>query len=147
MRNSRSMLPPGGTEMTTRMVRAACDHADWSVTVTRLSKATAATASGSNFRMGISLNDVLACRGHHDLDHLGRRLQPRLDAGARRTRAPHHPGVPDLVELVDGAHVLQPDHRLHKLRFIGAALLEQAVDLGQDFLGLLGYALARGGVG
>ena len=34
------MLPPGGTEMTTRMVLAACDHAGWSGTaLARLAKA------------------------------------------------------------------------------------------------------------
>src|SRR5882672_93250 len=57
----------------------------------------------------------LPCRRHHDLDHLGRRLQPRLDARARRPTARHHPGVPHLVEFIHRAHVLQPDHGLNQL--------------------------------
>jgi hypothetical protein len=56
MRNSRSMLPPGGTEMTMRMVRPACDHAG-SLAATKLSKAAAAKTTASSFRMGISSDD------------------------------------------------------------------------------------------
>ena len=47
-----SMLPPGGTVMTTRIVRAACDHAGRSVSaMARLSNASAPAATTRAFRM------------------------------------------------------------------------------------------------
>jgi len=38
-------------------------------------------------RLLLSASAPLLRGGHLDLDHLGRRLQPRLDAGARRPLA------------------------------------------------------------
>src|SRR5258705_12696062 len=83
-------------------------------------------------------------RSHPDLDHLGGRLQPRLDAGARGGAALRNPSIPDLVHLVDRADVLQPDRSLQKLRLVGASLGQESVYGGQDFLRLRAHALARG---
>ncbi len=44
----------------------------------------------------------------------GDRSRASMPALGRR-RARRHPGVPHLVELYDGAHVLQPDHGLKEL--------------------------------
>src|SRR5262245_27711472 len=58
-----------------------------------------ARVAGLSPAMVVASVGVSARRGHHHLDHLGGRLQPRLDAGARRPTAAHDPGVPHLVEL------------------------------------------------
>src|SRR5215813_2974644 len=83
-------------------------------------------------------------RGHPDLDHLGGRLQPRLDAGPRGRAALRNPGIPDLVHLVDGANVLQPDRRLQELRLVRARLGKEPVDGGKNLLCLRAHTLARG---
>src|SRR5262245_10731509 len=81
-------------------------------------------------------------RSHPDLDHLGRRLQSRLDAGARRRAALRDPCIPDLVHLVDGADVLQPDCRLQQLRLVGTGLGKKPFDGGEAFLRLRAHTLA-----
>src|SRR5690349_22460334 len=75
---------------------------------------------------------ILPRSGHPDLDHLGGRLQSRLDTGPRGRTALRDPGIPDLVHLVNGANVLQPDRRLQELRLVGAGLGEEPVNGGKD---------------
>ena len=55
MRTRKSMLPPGGTEMTTRIVLPACDHAGRSGTaVARPANARAPIARARSFRICVS---------------------------------------------------------------------------------------------
>jgi predicted TIM-barrel fold metal-dependent hydrolase len=80
-------------------------------------------------------------RRHHDFDHLVRRLQPRLDASASRRASRHNPGIPNLVEVFDGADVLKPDHGE------GSQALLRAIDKGRTWVKVsAGYRLGAAAI-
>src|SRR5688500_5785852 len=81
--------------------------------------------------------------GHLDLDLLVGTLKQGLDAGARWRAAGHHPGIPDLVHLVDGADIGKPDRSSEQLRLVGPGLRQERIDEREDLAGLLGDTLTE----
>src|SRR5262249_9807583 len=81
-------------------------------------------------------------RHHHDLDFVVSRGEPGLDRGTRGCVARRDPGIPYGVHFAETGHVGDPDIGRQQLCLVTPGLGQEAVNLFQNVLGLLGDTLA-----
>src|SRR5476649_2806540 len=101
-------------------------------------------AAPSSKRMNTDIWRLLSkCGDAHDLDLVGRVRELRLDRGARRGLAGHHPFFPGDVHAREILHVREEDLGRQELRLVASRLLQESVDLLEHLFGLPGDVLRR----